>query len=72
MVEVQTCVLLTSGGSCWPGAPPAVAREGSRRRAADRQVPEASVRSVDRLFEPPSRAEGFAAVRIVDAASRAD
>jgi len=56
----------------WIRAPLAVALERNRRRAADRQVPEASVRSVDRLFEPPSRAEGFAAVRIVDAASRAD
>ncbi|WP_331311918.1 AAA family ATPase [Methylobacterium oryzae] len=55
----------------WIRAPLAVALERNRRRASDRQVPEASIRSVDRLFEPPSRAEGFAAVRIVGATSRA-
>ncbi|KAA0125248.1 kinase [Methylobacterium sp. P1-11] len=55
----------------WIRAPLSVAFERNRRRAPDRQVPEASIRSVDRLFEPPSDAEGFAAIRIVDATSLA-
>ncbi|MGH1588236.1 AAA family ATPase [Methylobacterium phyllosphaerae] len=55
----------------WIRAPIAVALERNRRRPADRQVPEASIRSAEHLFEPPSCAEGFAAVRIVDATSEA-
>ncbi|MCJ2054567.1 ATP-binding protein [Methylobacterium sp. J-070] len=51
----------------WIRAPLAVALERNRRRPADLCVPEASIRSVDRLFEPPVPAEGWASVRIVEA-----
>ncbi|MCJ2069957.1 ATP-binding protein [Methylobacterium sp. J-030] len=50
----------------WIRAPLALALERNRQRPADRRVPEASIHSVDRLFEPPTTDEGFAAVRIVE------
>lgn len=49
----------------WTRTPLAVALERNRLRSADRCVPEASLRAVHRLFEPPTCAEGFAAVRRV-------
>lgn len=51
----------------WIRVPLALALERNRRRPCDRCVPEDSIRSVDRLFEPPTLDEGFAAVRIVEA-----
>ncbi|MCJ2059341.1 ATP-binding protein [Methylobacterium sp. J-048] len=50
----------------WIRVPLAVALERNRQRRADRVVPDASIRSVARLFEPPTREEGFSAVRIVE------
>ena len=44
-----------------------VAFERNRQRRSDRIVPEASIRSVERLFQPPTLDEGFSQVRIVDA-----
>jgi predicted kinase len=51
----------------WIRTPLALALERNRQRPADRRVPEESIRSVDRLFEPPSTDEGFVTVRIVEA-----
>ncbi|MCJ2062902.1 kinase [Methylobacterium sp. J-088] len=51
----------------WIRTPLGRALERNRQRPADRCVPEASIRSVDRLFEPPTPGEGFATVRIVQA-----
>lgn len=51
----------------WIRTPLARALERNRQRPADRRVPEESIRSVDRLFEPPSTDEGFVMVRIVEA-----
>ena len=50
----------------WIRTPLPVALKRNRRRAPDRRVPEANIRSVDGLFEPPTPAEGFAAIRIVE------
>jgi predicted kinase len=49
----------------WIRTPLPVALERNLRRPADRQVPEASIRSVARLFEPPTVAEGFTAIRVI-------
>ncbi|MGU3664600.1 AAA family ATPase [Methylobacterium sp. A49B] len=43
-----------------------VALERNQQRPLDGRVPEASIRSVDRLFELPTSAEGFASIRIVE------
>ncbi|KNY21490.1 AAA family ATPase [Methylobacterium sp. ARG-1] len=51
----------------WIRVPLAIALERNRQRPADRIVPEASIRSVAGLFEPPTRDEGFSDVRIVEA-----
>jgi hypothetical protein len=53
----------------WIRTPLPVALEQNRRRAADRVVPEETIRSVARLFEPPTCAEGFAAVRVIEPGS---
>ncbi|SDM93678.1 Predicted kinase [Methylobacterium phyllostachyos] len=50
----------------WIRTPLLVALERNRQRAEDRRVPEASIRSVDRLFAPPTPDEGFARVRVVE------
>lgn len=50
----------------WIRTPLAVALERNRQRPADRRVTEASIVSVDRLFEPPTLGEGFTAVRLVE------
>ena len=50
----------------WIRTPLPVALDRNRLRAEDRRVPETSIRSVDRLFEPPTPGEGFATVRIVE------
>lgn len=44
-----------------------VALERNRQRRADAIVPEASIRTVASLFEPPTVEEGFSRVRIVEA-----
>ncbi|MCJ2118580.1 ATP-binding protein [Methylobacterium sp. J-001] len=49
----------------WIRVPLVVALERNRQRQGDKIVPETSIRSVDRLFEPPTRDEGFSVVRIV-------
>ncbi len=46
----------------WIDTPIDVALARNARRAPDKQVPEASVRSVAALFEPPSMGEGFSKV----------
>jgi predicted kinase len=51
----------------WIRVPLDLALERNRQRRADRIVPEASIRSVARLFEPPGIGEGFSDVRIVEA-----
>lgn len=51
----------------WIRVPLDLALERNRQRRADRIVPEASIRSVARLFEPPAIGEGFSDVRIVEA-----
>jgi len=50
----------------WIRTPLPVALDRNRQRAEDRRVPEASIRSVDRLFEPPAAGEGFARVLVVE------
>ncbi|SFK47999.1 kinase [Methylorubrum salsuginis] len=52
----------------WIRVPLTVALARNAMRRADRIVPEASIRSVERLFEPPTQAEGFARVTVIDAA----
>ncbi|MCJ2123642.1 AAA family ATPase [Methylobacterium sp. J-077] len=51
----------------WIRVPLEVALERNRQRRAHRIVPEASIRSVARLFEPPTHGEGFSEARIVEA-----
>lgn len=51
----------------WIRVPLDVALYRNRRRRADTIVPEATIRSVANLFEPPTVEEGFAQVRIVAA-----
>ncbi|MEF2074379.1 AAA family ATPase [Consotaella aegiceratis] len=53
----------------WIKVPLAVALERSSARQQDLRVPEDSIRSVARLFEPPTLEEGFDRVRIVDGAT---
>ncbi|MHC2104912.1 AAA family ATPase [Methylobacterium sp. CM6246] len=51
----------------WIRVPLDVALERNRQRRADAIVPEASIRTVASLFEPPTVEEGFSRVRIVEA-----
>lgn len=51
----------------WIRAPLALALERNSQRPDDRRVPAESIRSVDRLFEPPGTDEGFVTVRVVEA-----
>ncbi len=53
----------------WIRTPLPVALEQNRRRAADRVVPEETIRFVARLFEPPTCADGSAAVRVIEPGS---
>ena len=50
----------------WIDTPIEVALARNALRAADKRVPEASIRSVAALFEPPSVEEGFCKVLRVD------
>ena len=50
----------------WIQSPLPVAPGRNRRPAPDRRVPEAKLRSVNRLFEPPPTAAGCAGIRIVE------
>ncbi len=59
--------LETGAGRVWIRTPLGLALARNRQRRADRRVPEASIRSVDRLFEPPTPDEGSTTVRVLEA-----